>query len=62
MLTEKKAEFDPRKYLKPALQAMQKVCVDRYEAFGTAGHGSKIKVIPIEEMAKRYASGELDPK
>jgi fructose-bisphosphate aldolase class II len=61
VLTEKKAEFDPRKYLKPALQAMQKVCVDRYEAFGTAGHGSKIKIIPIEEMAKRYASGELDP-
>jgi fructose-bisphosphate aldolase class II len=62
VLTEKKAEFDPRKYLKPALQAMQKVCVDRYEQFGTAGNGSKIKVIPIEEMAKRYASGELDPK
>jgi fructose-bisphosphate aldolase class II len=62
VLTEKKAEFDPRKYLKPALQAMQKVCVERYEAFGTAGHGSKIKVIPIEDMAKRYASGELDPK
>ena len=35
---------------------------DRYEQFGTAGHASKIKVIPAAEMAKRYAKGELDPK
>lgn len=55
-------EFDPRKYLKPALQAMQQVCKDRYEQFGTAGHASKIKVVPAAEMAKRYAKGELDPK
>jgi fructose-bisphosphate aldolase class II len=57
-----KAEFDPRKYLKPAIQAMQKICKDRYEAFGTAGHASKIRVIPMSEMAKRYAKGELDPR
>jgi len=62
VLTEKKAEFDPRKYLKPSMEAMQKVCEDRYEAFGTAGNASKIKTIPLAEMAKRYASGELDPK
>jgi len=41
---------------------MAKVCRDRFEAFGTAGHGSKIKVIPMSEMAKRYAKGELSPK
>ena len=58
----KPGEFDPRKYLKPALEAMQKVCEDRFEAFGTAGNASKIKVITAAEMAKRYASGELDPK
>jgi fructose-bisphosphate aldolase, class II len=62
VLTEHKEEFDPRKYLKPALTAMQKVCHDRYEQFGTAGHGSKIKIIPAADMAKRYASGSLDPK
>lgn len=62
VLNDGKAEFDPRKYLKPALLAMQKVCVERYEQFGTAGNGSKIKVIPMAEMAKRYASGSLDPK
>ena len=57
-----KSEFDPRKFLKPAMDAMAKVCRDRFEAFGTAGHGSKIKVIPMSEMAKRYTKGELSPK
>lgn len=56
-----KAEFDPRKFLLPARAAMQTVCEDRFEAFGTAGHASKIKVVPMSEMAKRYATGELDP-
>ncbi|MBB4267947.1 class II fructose-bisphosphate aldolase [Roseospira visakhapatnamensis] len=62
VLNEKKAEFDPRKYLKPSMEAMQQVCEDRYESFGTAGKASKIKTIPLADMAKRYASGELDPK
>ncbi|MGO9547715.1 MAG: class II fructose-bisphosphate aldolase [Rhodomicrobium sp.] len=61
-LATSKKEFDPRKYLKPALVAMQQVCKDRYEQFGTAGHASKIKVVPAAEMAKRYAKGELDPR
>ena len=59
---EKPAEFDPRSFMKPAMAAMQKVCKQRYEEFGAAGHGSKIKPIPLADMAKRYASGELDPK
>ncbi|MBT8120946.1 MAG: fructose-1,6-bisphosphate aldolase, partial [Gammaproteobacteria bacterium] len=33
----------------------------RYEAFGTAGNASKIKPINLEDMYKRYESGELDP-
>jgi fructose-bisphosphate aldolase class II len=57
----KKSEFDPRKFLKPAMDAMSKVCKERFEAFGTAGQASKIKVIPMSEMAKRYAAGALDP-
>jgi fructose-bisphosphate aldolase class II len=60
--TTAKSEFDPRKFLKPAMEAMSKVCRARFEAFGTAGNASKIKVIPMSEMAKRYASGALDPK
>jgi fructose-bisphosphate aldolase class II len=57
-----KSEFDPRKFLKPAMDAMAKVCKERFEAFGTAGNASKIKVIPMSEMAKLYASGKLDPR
>ncbi len=57
-----KSEFDPRKFLKPAMDAMAKVCKDRFEAFGTAGNASKIKVMPMSEMAKLYAKGVLDPK
>nr|WP_246374854.1 class II fructose-bisphosphate aldolase [Pseudochelatococcus contaminans] len=62
VLSENKAEFDPRKYLKPAMDAMTKLCKQRLEEFGTAGNASKIKVLPLDVMAKRYASGELDPK
>ena len=62
VFTEKPAEFDPRKYLKPAMAAMTKVCKERYEQFGAAGQAAHITPISLEEMAKRYASGELDPK
>ncbi len=47
-------KFDPRDYLKPAREAMKKVCVARMEAFGQAGWADKIKCISLEEMAKRY--------
>src|SRR5438270_6077726 len=57
-----KGEFDPRKFLKPAMDAMRDLCRDRFEQFGTAGHASKIKVIPLSEMARRYRAGELDPR
>ncbi len=55
-------EFDPRKFNIPAMEEMTKLCKDRYERFGTAGHASKIRVIPMDDMAKRYADGSLDPK
>ncbi len=50
-----KSEFDPRKYLKPATLAAQSICKARFEAFGTAGNAEKIKPIPLEAMAERYA-------
>lgn len=59
MFMEKPAEFDPRKYLKPALEAQQKVCEARYVEFGAAGQASHIKPIALADMAKRYKSGEL---
>src|SRR5919205_1317415 len=62
VLTENPSEFDPRKYLTPAMAAMKKLCIDRFEQFNTAGQASKIKrVFTLAEMAKRYAKGELDP-
>jgi fructose-bisphosphate aldolase class II len=49
-------EFDPRSYLKPAREAMQKVCEERMIAFGQAGKASKIRPISLEDMARRYVS------
>ncbi len=62
VFAEKKSEFDPRAYLKPASAAMQKVCEERYEQFGAAGKASKIKPLPLPDMAKRYQDGSLDPR
>ena len=63
VLHDNPEEFDPRKYLKPAMEAMAKLCKQRLQEFNTAGQASKIKkVLSTAEMAKRYAKGELDPK
>jgi fructose-bisphosphate aldolase class II len=62
VFAESPGEFDPRKYLKPAMEAMRAVCRQRLEEFGTAGWASKIRPLPMSAMAKRYASGELAPK
>ena len=59
---EDNTQFDPRKFLKPAMDAMQQLCKDRFEQFRTAGNASKIEEIPVEKMAARYAAGDLDPK
>src|ERR1700760_2425548 len=60
--SEAKSEFDPRKFLKPAMDAMRDLCRERFEQFGTAGNASRIKVMPLSEMARRYRSGSLDPR
>jgi len=59
---ENKSEFDPRKFLKPAMDAMRGLCRERFEQFGTAGNAGRIRVVPLSEMAKRYRSGALDPR
>lgn len=56
---ESPEEFDPRAFLKAATIAAKSVCIKRFEAFGSAGQASKIKVIPLDDMAIRYAKGEL---
>ena len=61
VLSQEKTEFDPRAYLKPAIKAMEEVCIDRFERFNCTGQASKIKPIPLSDMAVRYAEGALDP-
>ena len=58
---ENKKEFDPRKFLIPAMHEMTDLCRDRFERFGTAGKASAIKVISMDDMAARYSSGDLKP-
>jgi fructose-bisphosphate aldolase class II len=58
-LREHPDKFDPRDYLKPATAAAKAICVARYQQFGSAGMGAKIKPVPLEKMASRYKSGEL---
>jgi|TARA_B110000503_G_scaffold128098_1_gene198626 fructose-bisphosphate aldolase, class II len=58
-MAENKSEFDPRKYLAETTLAMKKVCIDRYESFGTAGNASKIRVSSLDKMYQSYSSGEV---
>ncbi|MGO4914741.1 class II fructose-bisphosphate aldolase [Pseudogemmobacter sp. W21_MBD1_M6] len=55
------AQFDPRKFLVPAMQELEALCLDRFQRFGTAGHAAAIKVISMDEMAARYLGGALSP-
>ncbi len=55
-------EFDPRKFLSASIQAMKQICKARYEAFGTAGHASRIRATGLEAMSQRYEKGQLAAK
>lgn len=54
-MAEDPEEFDPRKFLKAATAAARSLCKQRFEAFGCAGQAPRIKPIPLEKMASRYA-------
>jgi fructose-bisphosphate aldolase class II len=43
VLKETPEKFDPRDYLKPAREAMKKVCIARMTSFGQAGNASKMR-------------------
>lgn len=58
-LAENPAEFDPRKYLAKSVDAMRDIVIARYQAFGSAGHADKIKVLSLETMYQRYEKGEI---
>jgi len=42
-----RSEFDPRKFLKEATAAARDLCIDRFQAFGTAGMASRIKPVAM---------------
>ncbi|WP_159684406.1 class II fructose-bisphosphate aldolase [Cognatazoarcus halotolerans] len=47
-------EFDPRKFFKAARDAAERICRQRFEAFGCTGQAGRIKPLPMEAMARRY--------
>jgi len=53
-LAENASNFDPRKFLKESTKAMMEICKARYEAFGCAGHASKITAKSLETMVGFY--------
>ncbi|MDY0049019.1 MAG: class II fructose-bisphosphate aldolase [Thauera propionica] len=55
MSTDRK-EFDPRKFFKAARDAARDICRARFEAFGCAGHASRIKPLPLDALARHYAA------
>lgn len=59
-LAQNPSEFDPRKFLAETTKAMTEICINRYEAFGTAGNAGKIKPISLDVMVDLYNNGELN--
>jgi fructose-bisphosphate aldolase class II len=58
---ENRSSFDLRSAIKGGTTLTVELCKERFERFGPAGHASKIKPIPLEDMARRYADGAFDP-
>jgi fructose-bisphosphate aldolase, class II len=54
VFAENPEQFDPRKYMGPARDAMKEVCKARMIAFGQAGHAGKIPMKTCKEMIDFY--------
>ncbi|MCE5279227.1 MAG: class II fructose-bisphosphate aldolase [Planctomycetaceae bacterium] len=54
IFAETPGEFDPRKYMAPARDAMEVVCRERMIAFGQAGQAGKIPARTTKEMVDFY--------
>ena len=55
VFVEQPKQFDPRKYLGPAREALAKLIAGRMEAFGTAGHAGDYEPLSLEDMKAVYA-------
>ncbi|MBK9135297.1 MAG: fructose-bisphosphate aldolase class II [Betaproteobacteria bacterium] len=58
-MAENPEKFDAREWLKPAREAAQAICKQRYLEFGCEGQGAKVKPAALADYARRYSSGEL---
>jgi fructose-bisphosphate aldolase class II len=56
VFAESPEQFDPRKYLGPARDAMKEVCKQRMVAFGQAGWAGKVPVKSCREMVDFYTT------
>ena len=54
ILTENPEEFDPRKYLGPARDALFELIVDKMKDFGSTGRAPEIKCVTLEEAKSFY--------
>ncbi len=54
VFVETPEKFDLRDYLKPAREAMAKVCKIRMEAFGQAGWADKVKQLTTRDLVSMY--------
>ena len=59
-LVDHRQEFDPRKWLQASSRAMKKICMERFEAFGSAGQGAKIAPLSLERMTKFYETADVE--
>lgn len=55
LFAQQPSEFDPRKALAAAKTAARGIVKARFEAFGCAGMGSRIRPVGMEAMSARYA-------
>lgn len=61
-IAENPTNFDPRKFLSAATEAMKEICRARFLAFGSAGWGHVINPSNHETMAAEYAMGNYKSK
>src|SRR5512139_1914098 len=55
-LARERGELDVRKFLLEATAAARGLCTERFVAFGCAGQASRLRPMPLEKMARRYAA------
>ncbi len=58
--TTRPEEFDPRKFMIPAMAALTDLCRLRFEQFGSAGQAARIVPLSLSVMAVMYREGRFD--